>query len=94
NRPVITISGMYRLSQRWGFITENWLIPTEGYSSDGNSINYHPIFSYGLRVINERITIDFGFIVEEDIVDVFKIGFPIVGIVLPFGKPYRSNIDL
>ncbi len=89
SRPVITLSGTYRIGNKWGVVTENWLLPSYNYSFDGErSKTYMPIFSYSARYIMEPLTIDFGFINLGEIAEVFPLGIPIVGIIIPFGKPY------
>jgi len=88
-RPLITVSGTWRLSKKWGFVTENWLIPSYDYQ-DGRRVNsYLPIVSYSARFIGEVLSIDMGFINQKDIAEVFPLGVPVVGVVFPFGKPYR-----
>ncbi len=63
-KPVITLSGMTRVSGRIALITENWIIP--GYT----------VFSYGLRFMGEKISIDIGLINSKDIIKIFPIGIP------------------
>ncbi|OQX80723.1 MAG: hypothetical protein B6D61_01665 [Bacteroidetes bacterium 4484_249] len=78
NRPVITLSGMSRISKRVMFVSENWIIP------DGEK--YMAIFSYGIRFFGERISVDLGFINNKDIIEEIVIGIPYVDFVVKFGK--------
>jgi hypothetical protein len=64
-KPIITISGMTRVSRRFALITENWIIP--GYT----------VFSYGVRFLAEKTSIDIGFVNSRDIIKVFPIGLPV-----------------
>lgn len=64
-KPIITLSGMTRVSRRIGLVTENWFIP-----------NYS-IFSYGVRFMGEKISIDLGLINSKDIIKTFPIGLPL-----------------
>jgi hypothetical protein len=63
--PVITVSGMTRLSNRIGLVTENWFVP--GYT----------VFSYGIRFMGEKNSIDLGFVNSKDIIKTFPLGLPI-----------------
>lgn len=77
-KPVFTFSGMKRLSRRFGLVSENWLVPTD---------DYYGIYSYGLRFMGERMTVDFAFLNNPDIAsDVTFIGFPYIDFVIRFGK--------
>ena len=49
-----TINAYFRINDRYGFVTENWL--TKGT----------PILSYGLRKFNKRISTDFGLILYRE----------------------------
>jgi hypothetical protein len=64
DKPVITISGMTRISRRFGLVTENWFVP-----------NYS-IFTYGVRFIGEKISVDIGLVNSKDIAKGFKLGLP------------------
>ncbi len=75
-KPVATISGMYRFSKNIAFVSENWLIPFDGYT---------PFVSYGLRFFGEKIAVDVAFINSPDIArEVIAIGFPYVDFVYKF----------
>jgi hypothetical protein len=77
SKPVITLSAMKRASRRIAFVTENWLVPTD---------NYYGVFSYGLRFMGERMTVDFAFINNPEIAESIFIGIPYVDFVIKFGK--------
>ena len=77
SRPIITVSGMMRASQRIGLVSENWFIPSDGYAG---------FISYGLRFMGERITVDFAFINSAEILEEILIGIPYIDFVVKFGK--------
>jgi hypothetical protein len=64
DRPIITLSGMTRVTRRIGLVTENWFIPD------------YTIFSYGIRFMGEKIAVDIGLLNSKDIVKTFPIGVP------------------
>ncbi|MCX7986219.1 MAG: hypothetical protein N2662_04720, partial [Bacteroidales bacterium] len=74
-RPVITISGMKRVSRKVGLVTENWIIPADGYKA---------VFSYGVRFFGEKIAIDLAFYNEKEIAQYLIIGIPYVDFVVKF----------
>jgi hypothetical protein len=74
-KPIITISGMTRLSKKTGLITENWIVPDEGY---------YGVCSYGLRFFGEKMSIDLAFINNADIAKFLFIGIPYVDFVVKF----------
>jgi hypothetical protein len=65
DKPVITVSGMTRVSRSIGLVTENWFLP-----------NYS-VFSYGVRFMGEKIAVDIGLINSKDIIKTFPIGLPL-----------------
>lgn len=69
-RPIITFSGMTRVSKKTALVTENWLIPADGY---------YGLFSYGIRFFGETIAVDLAFVNNADIADLLIIGIPFVG---------------
>ena len=75
-QPFITLSGMTRFSRKLGFVSENWLIPTDGYDY---------AISYALRFMSEKITVDFGFINNKDIAKNIFIGIPYIDFIVKFG---------
>lgn len=75
--PIITVSGMARVSRRLGLVSENWIVPIDGY---------YGVLSYGLRFMSEKITVDFAFINNPDIFSEIFIGIPYVDFVIKFGK--------
>ncbi|MCX2738765.1 hypothetical protein [Pontibacter anaerobius] len=76
-RPIITISGMKRVSRKIGLVTENWLVPDN---------ELYGIYSYGLRFMGEKITVDLAFLNNADIAESIIIGIPYVDFVVKFGK--------
>lgn len=78
NRPVFTLSGMKRLSSRIGLVSENWIVPVE---------DYYGVYSYGLRFMGEKLTVDLALLNNPDIAsDFLFIGFPYIDFVVKFGK--------
>jgi hypothetical protein len=77
SKPVVTLSGMKRASRRIAFVTENWFVPTD---------SYYGIFSYGLRFMGERITVDLAFLNNPDIASDIAIGVPYLDFVVKFGR--------
>lgn len=77
SRPIFTLSGMKRLSSRVGVVSENWLVPWG---------TYYGVFSYGIRFMGERITVDLAFINSRDLAEAIRIGIPYVDFVVKFGK--------
>ncbi|MBB6610980.1 hypothetical protein H7F15_08025 [Pontibacter sp. Tf4] len=78
SKPIVTLSGMTRVSRKLGLVTENWFVPSEDISGG--------IFSYGLRFMGERITVDLAFLNNADIAESVAIGVPYVDFVVKFGK--------
>jgi hypothetical protein len=71
----VTISGMTRISRRTALITENWLIPDNGF---------YGLYSYGIRFFSEKLSVDLAFINNQDIAKGLFIGIPIVNFVVKF----------
>ena len=76
-RPMVTLSGMKRVGRRIAFVTENWFVPIDSYSG---------IFSYGIRFMGERITVDLAFLNNRDIASDIAIGVPYLDFVVKFGR--------
>lgn len=76
-QPIITLSGMKRISKRAALVTENWLIP---------SGEYYGLLSYGVRFFGEKIAVDLAFINNRDIAEEIIIGIPYVSFTVKFGK--------
>ena len=75
--PIITLSGMKRISKRAALVTENWLIP---------SGEYYGLLSYGVRFFGEKIAVDLAFINNRDIAEEIIIGIPYVSFTVKFGN--------
>lgn len=80
DKPMITISGMTRISKRFGLVTENWIVPTPGAEQ-----NYYPVFSYAGRIMTPKVVFDVGFVNTRDIASVLPVGVPYVDVVFKFG---------
>lgn len=78
-QPLITISGMARVSKRIGLISENWMVPNAG-----DNEGYYGVFSYGIRFLGEKIAIDLAFLNNKDIASEIIIGIPWLDFVVNF----------
>lgn len=74
-KPILTVSGMTRISQKTALVTENWFISND---------NYYSVFSYGIRFFGDNLAVDLAFVNNADIAEVFIIGFPWVSFVVKF----------
>lgn len=73
--PVITISGMTRISRRMSLVTENWFFPADVYRG---------ILTYGIRFFGESMSVDLALINNAELATVFPIGIPYVDFVVKF----------
>ena len=78
-KPVITLAGMARVSRRIAFVTENWFLPDVGENQ-----SYYGIFSYGIRFLGEKNSIDLDFINNKDISKTIFLGIPFLDFVVNF----------
>jgi len=74
-KPILLIGGEKRISENFAFVTENWLIPSEGGQ----------VISYGCRLFGERLSVDLAFLntIGEDAL--FP-GIPYIDVVYAFGQ--------
>jgi hypothetical protein len=79
SKPLVTVSGMVRASKRIAFVSENWVIP--GVDEDGG---YYGIYSYGIRFLGDKTSIDLAFINNGDIAKEIIIGIPWLDFVINF----------
>ncbi len=79
SKPLITISGMTRVSKRIAFVSENWIVP-----GAGSDIGLYGIFSYGVRFLGEKTAIDLAFLNNKDIAKDIIIGIPWLDFVVNF----------
>lgn len=79
SKPLVTISGMTRLSKRVALVSENWIVPGAGSKS-----SYYGIFSYGVRFLSEKTSIDLAFMNNRDISKGIFIGIPWLDFVVNF----------
>lgn len=82
-KPVIIVSGMVRASKRIAFVSENWVVPTLDEAST-DSYTYYGIFSYGIRFLGEKTSIDLAFLNNPDIAKDIIIGIPWLDFVINF----------
>lgn len=75
--PMINFSGMFRLSDRWYFITENYFISTGGEGFG--------LLTPGGRWIIKEAALDFGLVVPVQ-PDIGFVVIPWLGFTVPFGK--------
>ena len=69
---VWNIAAMFRTTEHFALVTENW------WFSDQDLL----LLSYGGRYIGDRLSIDFGFINNKDIIEVIPLGIPLLGVVI------------
>lgn len=74
--PILTLSGMHRVSRKTALVTENWFFNAD----DG----YYGLYSYGVRFFGEKLSVDLGFINNADIMEGILIGVPYVDFVVKF----------
>lgn len=90
-RPTFTVSAMARPFKWLSVVTENWVFPNtrnEYYAINQPPRKIHSykyIFSYGLRVMGERVAVDMGFFNNPDISGSIFIGIPYIAVVVKFG---------
>ncbi|MEI6508841.1 MAG: hypothetical protein WCO54_10175 [Bacteroidota bacterium] len=58
-KPVYTINAFIKVSPKFGFMTENWIIPTAS--------EYYSIYSLGGRIIGRKNLFDFALITNSEI---------------------------
>lgn len=75
SKPIITISGMSRIASKAALVSENWLIPVDGY---------YGIYSYGLRFFGEKLAVDLALLNNKDIAEEIFIGIPYIDLVVKF----------
>jgi len=74
-KPVLTINGFHQVGPKFGFMTENWLVPTNE--------SYYNIYTLGGRIIGRKNCFDFGLITNPDIAK-FIVGIPFLSYTLKF----------
>jgi hypothetical protein len=72
--PVGMLGGEWRVSQRIGLVTENYIIPNTEY--------INPLYSYGVRLMGEKLTVDLALFNTSG--SNTAIGFPYVDFVFRF----------
>ena len=83
SRPMLSFSGMVRASKRIAFVSENWVVPRLKDTST-DSYSYYGIFSYGIRFLGEKTSIDLAFLNNPDIAKEIIIGIPWLDFVINF----------
>ncbi|HOU02908.1 MAG TPA: hypothetical protein PLL94_05390 [Bacteroidales bacterium] len=80
SKPVFTVSGMTRVSRRIAFVSENWIIPR----TIDEELKLYGIFSYGIRFLGEKTSIDLAFLNNKDIAKGIIIGIPWLDFTIAF----------
>lgn len=75
--PMVNINGMFRLSDRWYLLTENYYLNTGGEGFG--------ILTMGGRWMIKKAALDFGLVIPVGVENGF-IGIPWLGFTVPFGK--------
>ncbi len=81
--PAISVSGISKLSKRTAFITENWFFSSlvgESLFNTSNPSGYNATFSYGVRLLGEKMVIDLALINNKNILKNWIIGMPNIDI--------------
>jgi hypothetical protein len=100
DRPIVSLSGMVRLSNKVGLITENWFVPQRDiehrpfYNNEGfythtqifdHGYRYRTVFSYGIRIQGgENVSVDLGLINTAQTFEYYIIGIPYINLVVKF----------
>lgn len=81
--PVVTVAGMYRFSKRWYVVTDNYLFP---------DVDDFGLLNLGMRWAAERVAVDFSLtrVLTSD-EDLDYIGFPLIGVSIPFSAKGAEN---
>lgn len=80
SKPIFSLSGMTRVSKRIALISENWILPVN--PDDDKSL--YGVFSYGIRFLGEKTSIDLAFINNPDIAETLVIGVPWLDFTINF----------
>ena len=78
--PVITLSGMARVGPKGYLVTENFYI--------GVADDYMLLIMLGGRTVTKKVGIDYGLVIPRTSEMDGFIGFPWLGLTIPFGKKY------
>lgn len=74
NRPVVTVSGQYRVARKVGLMTENYILPGGFFGVTG------------VRLMNVNFSFDLGLLYYSEIGSDSPIApFPFLGVAFPFG---------
>lgn len=80
SKPILSISGMTRVSKRIAFVSENWIFPM----NPDENMSFYGVFSYGIRFLGEKTSIDLAFINNKDIANTLIIGAPWLDFTINF----------
>lgn len=76
DKPVLTLGGQHRVSRRVALISENWFFPFQNNASG--------VVSYGLRLLGEKISVDFAFANPISDGNALFPGIPLLGFAVKF----------
>jgi len=86
--PIITFCGMTRVGKRVALVTENWFLPYQDddytHGAWTTKTEYYTLLSYGIRIMNEKITFDIALINNRDIIEIMPLGIPYIDFVYKF----------
>lgn len=74
--PFVTVSGQFRFSRRFSFVSDNILAPIDG-------ARYIPFISYGLRYLGRSVSGELMFINTPLLIEFIGIGLPIISLSVP-----------
>jgi len=85
-RPIINFSGMLRASNRIALVTENWLLPIKEFDNNTGkeTDKYYGVYSYGMRFMWEKVTIDLAFLNNPTFFEFVPVGIPYIDFVYKF----------
>ena len=72
--PLLGLAGLWHITDRVAFITENWSIPF--------GENKYRTYSYGARFTHRAMAFDAAFLVNKDLSEFFVLGLPVLGFSL------------
>ncbi|MFN8355980.1 MAG: hypothetical protein U0Y10_16110 [Spirosomataceae bacterium] len=79
NSPLISFSGMKRISNKIALVTDNFFLPNLDDQFNG-------FISYGIKILGKRMNADVGFLNNKSIFESFPVGFPYASVFVKMGK--------
>jgi hypothetical protein len=89
DNPIFVVNGMARVGRKFALVSENWVVPVQNDAFDRgyDYEHYETFFSYAMRFMGEKSTLDFGFVNTPALIENgWYIGIPYIDFVIRFGK--------